>query len=130
MPFSERRFVIYAAVAPEGTCRRRAAPWVVLGAAGTSTATTTGGGDVATAATTAAGSEPATATAAAGLGDLRGGVAQRGTDFVDLELDDRALLTLAGFVGALLEPSTHDHAGATGQAFRDIFRSFAPDVAA
>src|SRR5690606_26027824 len=80
----------------------------------------------------ASAAEPtATATAAsADLVDLGGGVAQGGTDLVDLELDDRALLTLTGFVGALLEPSAHDDASASGQALGDVLRCFTPDVAA
>src|SRR5688500_14279610 len=57
-PFSERRFVIHAAAAPEGAGRGRTAPRVVLGTAGTPTATT-GGGIVATAAGPGTGPEAA-----------------------------------------------------------------------
>ena len=49
---------------------------------------------------------------------------------IDLEFDDCALLALAGFVGALLESSLHDDSGAPDQAFGDVLRGLAPDVAA
>src|SRR6478736_6553014 len=44
--------------------------------------------------------EATTGTAALGLGDLRGRVAQRRADLVDVELDDGALLALLGVVRA------------------------------
>src|SRR4029079_11354771 len=103
----------------EGPRCGRAAPRIVLGwlrAAGRITA--------------AAATEPATATAAAaGLVDLRGRVAQRRPDLVDLDLDHGALLTLAGFEGALLEPPRDDHAGPAGQALGHVLGGLTPDVA-
>src|SRR5690606_20030874 len=125
-PGSERRFVIDAAAAPEGAGRGRAAPRVVF-CRTTIAATGVGRGRGAVAASAA---ETTATAASADLVDLGGGVAQGGTDLVDLELDDRALLTLTGFVGALLEPSAHDDASASGQALGDVLRCFTPDVAA
>src|SRR3954467_4064446 len=52
----------------------------------------------------------AAATAAAALAavDLRGGITQRGTHLVDLDLEDGALLAFLGLVGPLLEPPRDD----------------------
>src|SRR5690606_27867793 len=125
-----RRFVIDAAAAPEGAGRGRAAPRVVFcrtTIAATGVGRSRGTGVIAAAASAAETTAAATTT---GLVDLRGGVTQGGTDLVDLEFDDRALLPLAGFVGALLESSAHDDASASGQALGDVLRCFTPDVAA
>ena len=55
--------------------------------------------------------EPAAASAAVGLagraGDLGTGKTQARAELVDLELVDGALVAVAGFVAALLEPSHH-----------------------
>src|SRR3954462_14997090 len=51
-------------------------------------------------AATAAATEAAAALTARGTGDLRGGVAERRADLVDLELDDRALLAFLRVEGA------------------------------
>ena len=48
-------------------------------------------------------------------GDLSGRVAERGADLVDLELDGGALLALARLVGALLQATGRDDAGALRQ---------------
>src|SRR5690606_12736968 len=82
------------------------------------------------AAATAAAGEPATTARALGAGHLRGRVAQRGSDLVDLELDHRALLTLTGLVRALDEPTLDDHAHALGEGLGDVLGSLAPDRAA
>src|SRR5690242_18255797 len=51
----------------------------------------------------------AAATTARGARDLGGGVAQARADLVDVELHDRALLTLSGLEAAGLEPALrHD----------------------
>src|SRR6478609_2827519 len=70
-------------------------------------AATAAGGAEATAATAAATEAAATLTAG-GLGDLRGGVAERGADLVDLQLDDGALFAFLGVERALLEPPADD----------------------
>src|SRR5690349_7469889 len=72
--------------------RRRRSPRVVVAA-------TAGRGRSATAAVAAA---PA---AAADLVHLRGGVAQRRADLVDLQLHDGALLALAGLERPLAQPA-------------------------
>src|SRR5690606_8577278 len=82
------------------------------------------------AAATAAAGEPATTAGALGAGHLRGRVAQRGSDLVDLELDHRALLTLTGLVRALDEPTLDDHTHALGEGLGDVLGSLAPDRAA
>src|SRR4051794_18744638 len=51
---------------------------------------------------------------------LRGGIAQRRTDLLDIELDDRALLALAGLVDALLQPALRDDPHAAGQRFGGV----------
>src|SRR4051812_37081064 len=84
--------------------------------------------EVAAVAATAA--EAAASAAARGLGDLRRGVAQRRPYLVDLELDDRALLTLLGVVRAAAEAAADDHAGATGERLGDVLRRLPPHRAA
>ena len=68
----------------------------------------------------------AATTRARGPGDLGGGERQRGADLVDLELHDRALLALAGLVGALLQTALHDDAHAALQRLGDVLRRLAP----
>ena len=70
-------------------------------------------------------------TAAAGRArHLSGGVAERGADLVDLELDGGALLALARLVGALLEATGRDDAGALRQRARDVLGELAPHARA
>src|SRR5690606_35603002 len=64
-----------------------------------------------------------------GLVDLRGGVAQRRADLVDLDLEDGALLTLAGLVRTLLETSLDDHPHAALQGLGHVLGGLPPDVA-
>ena len=76
-----------------------------------------------------------TAAALSATGTLRavhlgGGAAQRRADLVDVELEDRALLALFGFVGTALEPALHDDAGAAREGLGNVLRSVAPDRAA
>ena len=68
-------------------------------------------------------------TTALGLVDLGGRAAQARADLVDLDLVHRALLTLLGLVGPLLEPALHDHAHAALEGLRDVLGRLAPDVA-
>src|SRR5882672_2258310 len=72
----------------------------------------------------------AAAAASADLVHLRRGVAQRGADFLDLQLHHGALLALAGLVRTLLEPPGHDHPGTPGERLGHVLRRLAPDVAA
>src|SRR5690606_31042919 len=100
---SERRFVIHAAAASEGgPGRGRATPRIVVTGVAAARLSAAVVGVVAACARTTTGitgtaTEAAASAAATGLGDLGRRVAQRGADLVDLEFDDRALLTLAGF---------------------------------
>src|SRR5690606_10860747 len=64
-----------------------------------------------------------------GLVDLRGGVAQGRADLVDLDLEDGALLTLAGLVRTLLETSLDDHPHAALQGLGHVLGGLPPDVA-
>ena len=68
--------------------------------------------------------------AAGGAGDLGLGTAQRGTDLVDLHLDDGALLALAGGVRALLEAPLRNDAHALGEGLGHVLGRLAPDRAA
>src|SRR5207253_1410662 len=70
------------------------------------------------------------AAGAGGLGGLRGGVLERRTHLVDVELVDGALLALAGLVGALAQPAGHDDPGTAVQRLRDVLGGLAPDRAA
>src|SRR5665647_2260652 len=81
-------------------------------------------------AATAGGAATAAAARALSPGDLGRRVTQRGAHLVDLELDDRALLALAGLVRALDEPALHDHPHPLGQGLGDVLGSLAPDGAA
>src|SRR5699024_321849 len=122
----ERRILRPAAA--EGTGLRGAAPRI--GSTGlpaaTEAAATAGGGLAPTAAERAA----TAAASAAGLGDVRRGELQGGTDLVDVQLDHGALLALTGLEAALLEPSLHDHPHAAGERFGDVLRGLTPDAAA
>src|SRR4051812_1456748 len=89
-------------------------------------AATTGGAEAASAAATG---EAAATFTARGLGDLRGGVAQRGADLVDLQLDDGALLAFLGVERALLEPPADDDPRAAGEGLGDVLGHLPPDVA-
>ena len=68
----------------------------------------------------------APATLTAGAGDLGGGEGQGRTDLVDLELDDGALLALAGLVGALLQPTLHHDTHAALQGLGDVLGRLPP----
>src|SRR3954447_24711809 len=89
-------------------------------------AATTGGAEAASA---AAATEAAAALTAGGLGDLRGGVAQRGADLVDLQLDDGALLAFLGVERALLEPPADDDPRAAGEGLGHVLGHLPPHVA-
>ena len=65
-----------------------------------------------------------------GLGDLDGGVAQGWADVVDVELDDGALVAVAGLERALPQPALHDDAVSAREAFGDVLGGIAPDGAA
>src|SRR5699024_3120455 len=67
-----------------------------------------------------AATEAAATTAARGAGDLRGGVAQRRADLVDLHLHHGALLALTGLEGPLDEASLDDDAVALGEGLGDV----------
>src|SRR5882757_9163835 len=109
---SERGLVVAAATAATAASGWRRSPRVVSGAAGATAA------------------EPAAAAASADLVHLRRGVAQRGADFLDLQLHHGALLALAGLVRTLLEPPGHDHPGTPGERLGHVLRGLPPDVAA
>src|ERR1700755_458680 len=98
---SEGRFVVASG---ERSGRGSAAPWVVLGLG----AATAGTPAIAAATAAAAESAASAAAAAAALVHLRGRVAQRRADLVDLNLDDGALLALSGLEGTLLESSAEN----------------------
>src|SRR4051794_34762012 len=61
---------------------------------------------------------------------LSGGVAERGADLVDLELDGGALLALARLVGALLQATGRDDTGALRQRAGDVLGELAPHARA
>src|SRR5689334_7486344 len=92
-----------------------AAATEVAATLGSATATT----EVAAAATVATGPH--------GLGDLGGRAAQAGTDLVDVDLEDRALLALTVVVRTRLEPALHDHAHSALQRLGHVLRGLAPD---
>src|SRR5674536_147274 len=72
----------------------------------------------------------ATLTAAAGdLGDLGGGVAEGGADFVDLNLEHRALLAGVRLVRPRLEPAGDDDLHALLEGLCDVLRVLAPHLA-
>src|SRR6266545_2507609 len=62
-------------------------------------------------------------------GDLGGGVLQARADFLDLDLEDRALLALTGLVRSGLEPALDDNPHAALQRLRDVLRGLPPDRA-
>ena len=74
----------------------------------------------------------AAATLAAGpahLVDLGRGVAQARTDLVDVDLEHRAPLALAGLERARLQPAGHDDPRAALERLGDVLSSLPPDVA-
>src|SRR4051794_1898414 len=81
-----------------------------------------------TAAATAA--EAAAALTARGAGDLGRGIAQRGADLVDLELDDGALLAFLRLERALLEPAADDDPRSAGERLGHVLGRLPPHVAA
>src|SRR5829696_6646241 len=93
------------------------------------TAATTAAAGAAEAAATAATEAAAATLTAGGLGDLRGGVAQRGADLVDLQLDDGALLAFLRVERALLEPPADDDPRTAGDGLGDVLGHLAPHVA-
>src|SRR5205823_14344238 len=80
-------------------------------------------------ATTTEAAATTTATATGRLAHLGRGELQRRADLVDLELDDRALLTLAGLERALPQPALHDHAVAAVQRLGDVLGRLPPHAA-
>src|SRR6516225_5983083 len=68
------------------------------------------------------------AAGAIGLDDLGGRVAQRGTDVVNLDLVDGALLAFPGLIGPLAQPAVDDHPHAALQALGGVLRRLPPDV--
>src|SRR3954452_6201884 len=114
----ERRLVVRSGATAGSRCR---APRVVVAAAGR------GGPTAATAAATAA--VAATPTTAGDLVHLRRGVAQRGADLVDLELDDGALLALPCLERPLTQPAGHHDPHAAGERLGDVLRRLSPHVA-
>src|SRR6476661_5938013 len=80
-----------------------------------------------TAAVAAAEATLTTLTAGAlGAVDLGVGVAQARADFIDLKLDNGALLAFFCFVGTALQAAGDDNAHALGQGLGDVFGCFAP----
>src|SRR4051794_38151267 len=82
-----------------------------------------------TATATTTGAEAATAAAtgtARHLLHLRCGIPQRRADLVDFQLDDGALLTLAGLVRPLLEPAGDDDASAPLERLGDMLGRLPP----
>src|SRR5699024_1927654 len=79
---------------------------------------------------TAGAALPAAPAAALDLVGLRGRVAQRGTDLVDIELDGGAVVALTVGEGALLQAALCDDAGALLQRLGHVLRGVAPDGAA
>src|SRR5689334_14516573 len=80
---------------------------------------------------TAAAAEAA-ATAAvstADLVDLRGRVAQRGADLVDLQLHDSALLAFLRVEGTLAQPSGDEHSRTAGERLGHVLGDLPPHVA-
>ena len=75
----------------------------------------------------AAGREALTAAGAAGLLDLGGGHLQARPDLLDVDLEDGALLTLAGLVGARLQSTRDDHPHAAGQRLGRVLGRLPPD---
>src|SRR6266699_3879971 len=117
----ERGLVIEGGARSAAATRRgRAGPRVVGVAATAATA--------ATALATVTTGGAATARAARHLLHLRRGIAQRRADLVDFQLDDRALLALAGLIRPLAQPAADDHPGATLQRLGDVLRRLAPHV--
>src|SRR4051794_38778744 len=84
----------------------------------------------ATEATTTAAAEAAAALTARGAGDLGRGIAQRGTDLVDLELDDGALLAFLRLERTLLEPAADDDPRSAGERLGHVLGRLPPNVAA
>src|SRR6059058_1553101 len=121
----ERRLVVVRAGGAPPVARggRRLRPRVALRAAtaarglraGTAAADRPAGAATATAATRAA-------------GDLRGRVAQRRADLIDLELDGGALLAVAVVVRPLLQPAGRDDARSLRERARDVLGELAPDT--
>src|SRR6476646_226403 len=70
--------------------------------------------------------EALTAAGAAGLLHLGGGHLQARPDLLHVDLEDRALLTLAGLVGPCLEPALNDDAHAAGQRLGRVLRRLPP----
>src|SRR5215207_9809835 len=105
--------------------RRRGRPGVARSAAGEAATAT-----AAVAAATAEAATTAAALTAGGAGDLGRGVAERGADLVDLELDDGALLAFLRVEGTLLQPTRDDDPGAAGERLGDVLGRLPPHVAA
>src|SRR5690606_12018838 len=75
----------------------------------------------------AAAAEATTRPAGAGVAvDLRGRVAQRRSDLVDVELGDGPPLAFLGLVGPRLEPTLDDDAHALLQGLRHVLGRLAP----
>src|SRR5919107_1715581 len=74
----------------------------------------------------AAGLEALPAAGAAGLGHLGGGVLHRRSDLVHVDLEDGALLALAGLVGPRLEAARDDDPHAAGQRLGGVLGRLPP----
>src|SRR3954454_20022783 len=117
---TDQKFRLERGLVGESAGRRRGrAPRVVRGGAAAATAVGAG------AAETAAGGRAALRAVHLGRGVLQGRA-----DLFHVQLDDRALLALAGLVRALLEPAGRDDPHATGQRLGDVLGRLPPDGAA
>src|SRR4051812_9308326 len=92
-------------------CRGRGGPWVVGGSGLTRLAAALGGPTAGVA---------APAALAAGAVDLGGRELQGRADLLDVDLEDGALLALAGLIAARLEAAVDDDPHAALERLRDV----------
>src|SRR5664279_1070181 len=131
----ERRLVIRRAVTPAALrCRRLAAACVRWGRRSSGpgihgwsalAARATGRPDCGPTALTAS-VEATTSGAPLGAVDLGGGVLQRRTDLVHVQLDDSALLAFLGLVGTRLQPARDQHSRAALQRLGNVLSRVTP----